>query len=250
MTKIIFGSQDSLDLDVVYLFEELPSLQECKKFCAENEFENRNIVVIKNGIVTESFKGTPDEMNNVLYNTFNLHQQEIENNPVTRIIERDLIIKNIRTIRGILSQLSRTSYRKDIKEALKSDSWKKRLEVLSLINIKSIKDFGKIEDIEAYKFLAFQLGQTVALLEGKEVYTKKEVSLEYPTLYNYLYRIEGSDLNDLHLFYKKYLDMLSEIEIKEDIQEGNIDILFIKENRKFVLKKEKEIFFTKIKIER
>ncbi len=57
MEKIYFGSGDSLDIDVVYIFDVMPDLQECKSFCSEKD-ENRSIVCINNLIVTESYKGT------------------------------------------------------------------------------------------------------------------------------------------------------------------------------------------------
>ena len=66
-----------------------------------------------------------DEVNNSLYYTYNLHKQDfplIIKGPV----ERDIFRKDIRAVRGILSTLSRTQYRSDIKQSLKS-GWNKRM---------------------------------------------------------------------------------------------------------------------------
>ena len=41
----IHGSEDSTDVDIFYVFDELPSKQECKRFCSADPAENRNIIV-------------------------------------------------------------------------------------------------------------------------------------------------------------------------------------------------------------
>jgi len=242
MDKIIFGSHDSLDIDVVYVFDTLPSLQECKKFCENKDEENKNIVCIKNGVVVSSYKGTIDEMNNVILDTFHLHKQNMELNPITKRLERDILMKNIRTLRGVFSQLSRTLYREKIKQALKSNDWKLKLEVLDSIDLNKIDDFEKASKIETYKFLAFQFGQTFALFEGKEFYTKKDLANEYVTLRPYLYR-EEKDIQDLQKFMKLYINTLKDIYFK---QKGE-NVYFIKENKLMNLKEEKYVLKNDVK---
>ena len=61
MVRYIHGSADSTDLDVVYVFEEIPPFEECQLFCRSDPKENRNIIVVRDGIVTYSFKGNEDE---------------------------------------------------------------------------------------------------------------------------------------------------------------------------------------------
>ena len=51
MIRYIHGSADSTDLDVVYVFEEIPSFEECQLFCRSDPKENRNIIVVRDGIV-------------------------------------------------------------------------------------------------------------------------------------------------------------------------------------------------------
>ena len=49
MIRYIHGSEDSLDLDVFYVFDFLHDINECKRFCSEDDTENRNIsILIKN----------------------------------------------------------------------------------------------------------------------------------------------------------------------------------------------------------
>jgi hypothetical protein len=69
-------------------------------------------------VVTKTYKGTVDEVNNMLYHTYDKHTQ-VYPNPITRTLPRDIKLKAERVLRGLLSHLSRTEHRKDVKEALK-----------------------------------------------------------------------------------------------------------------------------------
>lgn len=245
MEKIYFGSGDSLDIDVVYIFDVMPDLQECKSFCSEKD-ENRNIVCINNGIVTESYKGTKDEMNNVIYNTFHLHKQILKENPIKHLVKRDLALKSIRTVRGLLSSLSRTEYREDIKKALKSNDWIFKLDVLLNIDFNNIKDFIKDNQVETFKFLAFQVGQTLALIYGKEIYTKKDLADLYPILNDFLYRKENINEEQLNSFYKFFKDFLIilrsyNIDYVDDKNKDNSFIIFKDFFAIYDLKKELKI---------
>lgn len=167
MLKYIHGSEDSLDLDVYYVFDELPSFDECRKFCSADPDENRNIIVIKNGIVVDCFIGTCDEINNGLIDTYNLHNQKY---PliITNRLQRDKEMKYIRATRGILSILSKTHYRPIIKNALNSN-WSERLEALKELDLTTIdfNNLGKrMNGSDMLKVIAFQLGQSLGLLEG------------------------------------------------------------------------------------
>lgn len=163
-------------------------------------------MVIENGIVADCFKGRIDELNNGLYGTYDLHEQECEL-LITRRVERDVVMKVIRAVRCILSHCSRTSYRKVVKKALKSSSWTERIQVLQGIDINSIEEYGKSgskEDI--FKVFAFQIGQAWGLLEGMELYTKSSISIQFPLLKQYLYR--EPEISPYHL--SRYLSILLE----------------------------------------
>ena len=211
--KYIHGSEDSLDKDVFYVFDSMPSFSECRKFCSADESENRNIICVKNGIVHDCFIGTIDEVNNSLYDTYDLHKQDF---PliIEEKVERDIYMKDVRAIRGILSMLSRTQYRPEIKEALKS-SWKNRLDCLQNIDFTTINfnDLDKhYNGQNALKVIAFQLGQTIGLHEGLELYTKSTISLFYKELEPFLYR-KGKDFEVLNNYVDKLLDYLYEIDV-------------------------------------
>lgn len=191
IARYIHGSEDSIDTDVIYIVNELPDKGECKKWCSEDPLENRNLATIVDGHIDKVYKGSPDEVNNALLRTYPCHKQEY---PllITGKVNRNLEIKVIRSMRMILSHLSRTEMRPSIKAALHSD-WMLRKKVLQEIaenwyNI-TINDRGhNMSAKDIMKVVAFQLGQTIALIEGEELYTKYNISQRFPYLQPYLYR--------------------------------------------------------------
>jgi hypothetical protein len=213
LARYIHGSEDSTDVDVVYVVDELPDKAECKRFCSEDPNENRNLITIKDGAVSEVYKGTIDEVNNALLSTYGLHEQSY---PllVKRHIERIPPLKYVRGVRIILSHLSRSQYRERVKKALRSN-WRDRLNELLDIDITTI-DFSALnkhmdrEDI--LKVIAFQCAQMRGFIqadammrepaEQKEIYTKHQAAEVYPELEPFLYRDPGSDIAVL----KKFLD--------------------------------------------
>lgn len=215
MVSYIHGSEDSTDLDIFYVFDKMPSFDECRKFCSANPDENRNIIVIKNGVVTNCFIGTVDEVNNSLIDTYNLHEQKY---PllVTKRLERDKEIKYVRAIRGILSNLSRTQYRAEIKKAL-NGNWNERLQCVKNIDFTTI-DFDSLNKRMAgndiLKVLAFQIGQSLGLIEGVELYTKSSISNQYEDLRPFLYR-QDADKNILNAYRDVLIDYLEKIKVQE-----------------------------------
>ena len=210
----IFGSEDSKDYDIMVFVDEIGTKQESHERVAEFDRKlslmfpdkplNSNLAIIKYGVVTEVFKGTVDEVNNMLYLTYNLHEQKYPLK-ITRLIERDVDLKILRTARVLLSFLSRTEHRPKVKKALKSDLIEK-LKVLADIDLTKILDLGsrnvKWEDY--LKTMSFQLGQTLALMVGKELYTKNEIFQTFPELKTMLLR-EDVDLFNLEVLKNKFI---------------------------------------------
>ena len=154
---------------------------EQKKLCVQLSTEhgptsNGNLISIKDGQVDRVYKGTVDEVNNSLLSTYHLHSQEFPL-PIIAAVPRDVTLKALRTVRGILSHCSRTQFREMIKKALNSTSLTERLDTIQHIRFAEITDFGKNPTVEVYKFMAFQLAQILGLIcEGKEIYTKSQAA--------------------------------------------------------------------------
>lgn len=196
------GSEDSLDKDVFYVFDKIPNFTRAQEFCSNKE-ENRNIIVVEDGIVTYCYKGTIDEINNGLYDTYKLHKQEY---PliITRKVDRDEFIKAIvRVLRCLISHCSRTKYRNEVKKIMKSPSWKERISFaksIDYVNITNYDKNGSLEDV--LKIFAFQMAQSISLFIGEEIYTKIHASIVYPNLHKYLYREVNADRKDITEFIK------------------------------------------------
>lgn len=236
--RYVHGSKDSTDLDVIYVFECEPSLEECKKFCLSKAPENGNIIVVKNGIVTFSYKGSVDEVNNALYRTYALHEQTFPL-VIERTVQRDIILKDIKVIRKILSSLSKTKFRTEIKAALRGD-WKTKLCTLKNINYYSI-DFSSIPKTtktDLLKSFAFQIGQALALHDGRELYTKRAVADYFPELENYLYRKE-TDIKDIIEYIHRFVRLMESLPVAV----LDMDTIYIKEplNLKYNINLEKRI---------
>ena len=210
----IHGSSDSTDIDIVYVLDYLPNMLECKAYCDGKGNKNGNIIVIKDGIVVETFKGCVDEVNNGILRTYPLHKQEY---PllITRQVKRDVILKDVRVVRKIVSAFSRTEHRKIIKETLRK-GWKERVNLLKTFDYKSF-DFTTIKKTtkeDTLKSFAFQIGQALALHDGVELYTKKEIGNYFPDLNNYLQR-KDTDITPLVNYIVRYATLLESIPTKQ-----------------------------------
>ncbi len=191
----IFGSEDSLDYDVMVFVDEIPVIIDhshtlCKMYNTQlskiltDKPLNCNIAVIKDGFVTNVFKGTTDEVNNALYYTYSLHTQYYPL-MVKEPIVREYDMKILRAHRNILSFFSRGDLRSIIKPALRGDL-RDKIPVLKMIDFEKMKDFpGKSESIkDIYKVISFQFGQLFSLVDGfeKDSYTKSGIIKNYPDL--------------------------------------------------------------------
>jgi hypothetical protein len=215
----IFGSASSQDLDCMVFVNEIPNTQKSHELCDEYakyiqevtgtyKEINTNICVLSDGVIVNTFKGTEDEVNNSLFLTYDLHKQYCPKY-VERMIKRDVELKILRTCRVILSFWSRSEHRPRIKEALRGDVHKK-IEVLSSIDSTTIESLGKNVEWKDYlKVMAFQLGQTIGLIDGMELYTKEDIALNYPELEPYLMREDVNSLDVIEDYKNELLDLLS-----------------------------------------
>lgn len=199
----VFGSENSIDKDIVVFLNSMPkTIEDSKKLCKKIENEmgndtNANLAFIKDGIISKCFKGTPDEVNNSVFYTYVLHDQDFDLQ-VKKTIKRNVPLKIARSLRIILTLFSRTKYRKEIKKALKKEALDK-LKVLEKIISFNDLDFNKngLTNADIWKNIAFQMIQTRALIEGKEIYTKND-AIEYRP--NLTEAINREQMNDSHFF--------------------------------------------------
>lgn len=236
----ILGSASSQDIDIMVFVEKLPpSVHECSQFClsygkilaeklnensVENSVEkssensqkkiNANIGIVENGILVRAYKGNRDETNNALFYTYDLHTQYFENH-ILKIVPRNLTDKIHRTLRVMLSFLTKSKRRAIIKWALISH-WTEKIETLAKINLQDVfldnqlkNQFGKVTLIDFQKTFAFQMGQCLALIEMQELYTKEAISAYFPALSGYLLRQENLDNSVLEHFKNTFLEKIT-----------------------------------------
>lgn len=225
----IFGSENSTDYDVLVEVDEIPAIEVAHEMCKVFNQEiseilpdkpiNSNLAVIKDSKVVEVFKGTPDELNNVLYYTYDNHKQ-YHSNPIERPVIRDIDEKILRVSRFIITFFSRTDIRKEVKSALRGDL-KQKLNTLKMIDFITMQDFsGKKESKQdIYKVIAFQFGQVFSLVDGheKDSYTKNGILKNYPDLSNMINRdvLRISDFRTLNSYLHEFIEL-----VEDKIQKG------------------------------
>ena len=175
----------------IYEFQDL-------NYLSTDKHVNVNLAILNDGVITWVLKGIPDETNNSVFCTYHLHEQyhPLE---IKRLTLRDLEKKILRATRAILSQLTKSERRHNIKNALKLNQLYIRLDALKLINFEQL-DFkqSKKDLTDTLKLIAFQLGQTMALAkENRELYTKDQVIQYDPRLRQYLMRAMDCSLEKL-----------------------------------------------------
>ena len=230
----VFGSEDSTDLDCMVFLDDIPtknndrrsqtymkSIQKSHDLCEEygnyikeitgsDKVVNTNICSLKNGIVHTVFKGTPDEVNNSCFVTYDLHKQ-YHPLQIKECIERDIELKILRTTRVLLSFLSRSKYRPEVKAALKGDVYDK-IKVLNNIDLVGIELHKNVTDGDYAKTMVFQLGQTIGLMEGIELYTKNSIIEFYPLSEDCIKRERHDCI--IKLFLDKFLVLLNDFKFK------------------------------------
>lgn len=228
---VIFGSENSIDEDRCYFLNEPISneKQYYQKLCAELSQcnINANVAFCKNNTIHSCYKGTPDELNNSLLYTYDLHiNKQKFTLPVKNYVYRDVGLKILRTIRVLLSFVSRSRFRCEVKKALKSQIFEYKLEILKkcYYDILIFKLNNKINPIEMKKTVAFQIGQTWALIEGLELYTKNSISKHYNQLSDFLNRHINVDDSILSILVTDFLDDISSIIFESNINRVRFSI--------------------------
>lgn len=230
----IFGSASSKDYDVVFYVEHLGTIDNCHKVVKQYQtilehvlFDikkrprkviNGNLAVLDtmNGTLVKVFKGTPDEVNNSVHNTYHFHTQDCARMISTEIKrggsnEFYTHLKIKRCFRFILSFYSRVAtMRSNIKIALKGDI-NQRIAAVDLINFVFHTEFPDKKELkeDIYKVIAFQLAQTTLLHEGIQIFTKEEVIHHYPGLKHAILRepLTNVDLRYLTTMLKHLIEI-------------------------------------------
>jgi hypothetical protein len=221
----VFGSETSTDCDIMVFVDTIPEKpHECGHLAHDIQSKlsidtpkklNVNLAILCDGVIVKVYKGTPDETNNSIFDTYKYHIL-LQKYPllIERPVERDINIKIVRSIRVILSMITRTNKRKEMKSSLSKDHLRSRVETLRTVKFEEII-FEKISDTmeNIWKTIAFQIGQSMALIEGIEIFDKVAILEKYPTLAKFLRRekIDPIDLVELTKIMNIFLDKIDQL---------------------------------------
>lgn len=223
-----FGSKDSLDIDILIEHPNSLGNEGDSNLIAEiwNEYPetanwNINIIKIKSGVIANSIpsKGSPDSVNNSLYETYHLHEQ-IHLFPLDQKVERILILAIVKCIRAILTSLKRNSYheiyKRDISPLLKSNlPFSEWIKCVELIDFNQNFYDNKVENSNKIKSLAFHVGQTISLIQGIGIYNKQELCYYHPELTWLIKREHGEFYKPLKEKIKSLCSEISSLKINE-----------------------------------
>ncbi|KFF05407.1 hypothetical protein [Flavobacterium reichenbachii] len=220
----IYGSEDSTDQDVIIIIpkEEMPETQEERKnkvLFLLKEYNlnwNATFAVIENGKITDTIytKSWIDSLNNALLETYFLHAQKHE------LLVREKHVRNktlaiYKAVRTVLTLLTRTEYRTQIRPILKGiHDFNLKLEALCKVDFTAVSEFNQknTADADIWKIIAFYVGQNIALIENDiEIYTKKNLVKTFPDLEPFIYRkeITATEKIVLQQYINRWLKLLN-----------------------------------------
>lgn len=159
-------------------------------------------------MVDYCYRGTPDEVNNQILATFNLHPQTCELLIKQKRI-RIVPLKIVNAIKIILLKLRKSKqYRDPIIHALAENDIPN-----DLLKEIDYQDFVNELTKDDLKTIAFQIIQSLALMEGREIFTKDESSSFCPDLACFVKRKEVSKLQlaTLTEFQRKLVNCMARV---------------------------------------
>ncbi|QPH40094.1 hypothetical protein [Pedobacter endophyticus] len=212
-----FGSPDSVDIDVMIDHPEASSKEGDSMIAHALKLKfpeigqwNINIIKIRDGIVAESIpnKGPADGVNNSLYHTYRHHEQPFAF-PIDRLVLRNRPLAVVKCVNASILWFKNNErhqeYQERLRPALMSGKWSDSIGLLSELDFETPFTNNAVTNGNIYKSLAFNIGQTLALFDGVELYTKGELANYYPELKPLLMRqginphaILNGKLSELH----------------------------------------------------
>jgi len=217
----IFGSKDSIDIDVLIVHPESTGLESDSLLIKQINTDypitrnwNINIIQINGGVIINSIpsKGYPDSVNNSLFETYNLHKQKYPF-PLDRKVTRNISLAIEKCLVAVFTFYKRTKHHefyKSIPKEIKNGNaeLEDRLSFLEKIDFKTLPFDDENRNKNAFKSLAFHVGQTVSLIEGIEIYTKQKLIFHHPNLENLIKRLAIQDTDIINEKIKRLKDSI------------------------------------------
>jgi hypothetical protein len=223
-----FGSADSRDIDVLIDHPEATGTENDKQLIKklvdkypEITAWNMNIIRIDRGVVVASVpsKGSPDAVNNSLFDTYKLHEQ-LHSFPLNRKLPRHTLLAVVKCVKNVLFAYKGTPndsyYRNFCRPALVRGTFAEQVELLLQLNFNSLFSQHENEHRNQVKSLLFRIGQTLALLNGIEIYTKSHLKSIFPDLAPMIDRQEGCATPIFAKYIMQLYTSAKALELQED----------------------------------
>lgn len=202
-----FGSPNSVDIDVMIDHPMARNFHGDKQIVAELkatypaiETWDINLVRIANDKIVYAQKGLVDCCHNSLYGTAGFHNQNFEiplKTPVKRNLPLAVADCVVTLLMATKKKPHKEFYKNQVSPALKSPEWATRTSVLAAVDF-DIPLIDVVSENSKYlKSLAFDLGQTISLLNGIEIYTKQEIIDNHPILADLINRVPVANINEI-----------------------------------------------------
>jgi len=249
-----YGSEDSIDTDVFIVVDEIPknietAIQYMKQLKKDFDLDwNFNMIVVEDGVVINNIpsKGSKFSLNNSLFETYKYHDQKYPN-PIKRKLDSNLLLNVYKCVRNILTQCTRVSkeYRGFINPLKGIHPWENKLIALERLDFCEIDNFNQLyqNDIETWKSISFYLGQSLSLLDGIEIYTKKELLEHHSYFEQFILRKEITLLDKKILQAKKneYMKRIRKFEFINNKQSDGFFSILEMNGHKINMKTEIEL---------
>ncbi|KAL6055933.1 hypothetical protein QOT17_016447 [Balamuthia mandrillaris] len=207
-------------------------------------------------VICDCFKGSADAIQNCVIRTYALHPQA-HSNPFHRLLHRNVPLRVIKALRDLLGLLCRAldtqqrrpegcdeenkkteqgegeqqeegktindskwkqEQRQSIKQALRSNNYNQRRLVLAGIDFADERWWlSDGMSASVWKTIAFHLAQSVALMQGRELFTKQAIIDEFASLAPFMHRqAKGCIMANLGVclneFRDQFLEMIAPVE--------------------------------------
>lgn len=231
LVYFIYGSHDSVDLDIAVMYQNMSVFKPDQIHKIEREIKLQliddldckkdidvNLFSVADGKVTWCSKGTPDEFNNMLLCHYGLHKQ-VHDLPIIEKVERNIGVKIYRTLRGLLSYFSRGKNRVEVKKLLhkmgQGEDLNNCLDTIAFLSTVDVNDelegfYQKGSHEDVFKFFCVQCIQLIALLDGDELFTKQDYCKYFDNNEFIVEMISRNHISD-PMIYTATIDILIEM---------------------------------------
>ena len=206
------GSPNSLDLDRLYIFPHalINSVvgDQARAILDDGIIDVNLMDLDDDGYICDNHKGQNDEIHNALTTTYPMHTQifPLPSNFGGKV-QRAVALKWLTAMRRIFIRLTEVEVARDLaKRTLRNHDTSVGPAAFAELNFSEIIPATNLDHAKTF---AFQMGQTVGLFDGLDLFTKDDIAKAYPVLESFIRRDRETSLRKAHLLDEFRTSMLS-----------------------------------------